>query len=135
MRAFVAVALFTVACTGELTPIPDEGGDDDVGGGVDGGGGGGTARQMYERDVFPIMTAKCGPGCHQGIGPASTPFVGADAATAYTTLAAYPAVVGAYTTAAPIYALVVPGPHNGRTYTAAEQTKLQTWLAAEAASR
>ncbi|HUQ08544.1 MAG TPA: hypothetical protein VM261_38900 [Kofleriaceae bacterium] len=121
-----------------MTPIPDEDGDDGAGGGVDGGGGGGgggMARQLYERDVFPIMTVKCGAGCHQGIGPASTPFVGADVATAYTTLMSHTGVVGNYTTAAPIYALVVPGPHNGRTYTAAEQTKLQTWLAAEAASR
>ena len=60
IRYLLTAVLLAGGCVGDLTPV-DDGDDDDVQ--PDAGGnnnGGGQARQIYERDVFPIMAAKCG---------------------------------------------------------------------------
>jgi hypothetical protein len=137
IRYLLAAALFAGGCVGDLTPVPDDDGDDDVTGpDAGGGGGGGVARQMFESDVFPILTAKCGAGCHLTTSSSSTPFVATAVGTAYITATGFDSVVGNYTqTGAAMYTKVVPGPHQGRTYTAEEQMTITTWLAQEVTER
>ncbi|MBE7453676.1 MAG: hypothetical protein HS111_33880 [Kofleriaceae bacterium] len=135
IRYLLAAALFAGGCVGDLTPVDDDG-DDDGTPDAGGGGGGGLARQMFERDVFPILQAKCGAGCHLTTSSSSTPFVATAVGTAYITTVGFDSVVGNFTTTgAAIYSLVVPGPHQARTYTADEQMKVAAWLAQEVSER
>lgn len=135
IRYLLAAVLFAGGCVGDLTPVADDG-DDDVSGPDAGGNTGGQARLMFERDVFPIISAKCGAGCHLTTSASSTPFVATAVATAYVTTTGFDSVVGNYTTAgAAIYGRIVPGPHNARTYTADEQMKITAWLAQEVTER
>jgi hypothetical protein len=137
IRYLLVAVLLAGGCVGDLTPTPgDDDGDDDVTGPDGGGNNGGLARQMYERDVHPIMTAKCGAGCHLTTSSSSTPFVAANVADAWITAVGFESVVGNFTTTgAPIWTKVVPGPHNARTYTTDEQAKITAWLAQEVADR
>ena len=134
IRYLLAAVLFAGGCVGDLTPVADDG-DDDVTPDA-GGNTGGQARQMFERDVFPILSAKCGAGCHLTTSASSTPFVAPAVATAYVTTTGFDAVVGNYTTTgAGLWLKIVPGPHNARTYTTDEQMKIQAWLAQEVTER
>ena len=137
LLAAVLLAGIAGGCVGDLTPVQgDDDGDDDVTGPDGGGNTGGAARQMFERDVFPIMTAKCGAGCHLTTSASSTPFVATSVDQAWITAVGFESVVGNFTTTgAPIYTKVVPGPHNGKTYTADEQAKITAWLAQEVEDR
>ncbi len=135
-RTLLAALLFAGGCVGSLEPAADDDGDDDVAGpdagGTGPGGGNGQAKAMFDRDVFPILSAKCGAPCHGISGAVSTAFVATTVDTAYVTTVGYTSVVGNFTTAnAPILTLVDPGPHNGRTYTADEKTKITAWMAEE----
>jgi hypothetical protein len=114
----------------------DDDGDDD-GTSPDGGGNtGGLARQMFESDVFPILSVKCGAGCHLTSSASSTPFVASTVGQAWITTVGFESVVGNFTTTgAPMYTLLVPGPHQGRTFTPAEQAKVTAWLAQEVEDR
>jgi hypothetical protein len=135
IRYLLAAVLFAGGCVGDLTPVADDG-DDDVTPDAGGNTGGGEARQMFERDVFPILTAKCGAGCHLTTSASSTPFVAPAVGTSYITATGFDAVVGNYTTTgAGLWLKIVPGPHNARTYTTDEQMKIQAWLAAEVTER
>lgn len=135
IRYLLAAVLFAGGCVGDLTPVADDDGDDDVTPDA-GGNTGGVARQMFESDVFPILAAKCGAGCHLTTSASSTPFVATAVATAYVTATGFDSVVGNYTTTgAAIYTKVVPGPHNAKTYTADEQMKITAWLAQEVTER
>lgn len=135
IRYLLAAVLLAGGCVGDLTPMADDDGDD--GSSPDGGGNtGGLARQMFETDVFPIMSAKCGAGCHLTTSSSSTPFVATTVGQAWITAVGFDSVVGNFTTTgAPIYTKVVPGPHQGRTYTPDEQAKITAWLAQEVADR
>jgi hypothetical protein len=135
IRYLLAAVLFAGGCVGDLTPVADDG-DDDVTGPDAGGNTGGQARQMFESNVYPILAAKCGAGCHLTTSASSTPFVAPAVATAYVTTTGFEAVVGNYTqTGAALWTKVVPGPHNARTYTADEQMKITAWLAQEVPER
>jgi hypothetical protein len=135
IRYLLAAVLFAGGCVGDLTPVADDG-DDDVTPDAGGNNTGGQARQMFESNVFPILSAKCGAGCHLTTSASSTPFVAGAVATAYITATGFDAVVGNYTTTgAGIWTKVVPGPHNARTYTTDEQMKIQAWLAQEVTER
>ena len=132
IRILVASALLAAAgCVGTLDPTPAV----DAGSGSDGGGGGGAARQNYLTNVHPIMQAKCA-GCHSAATTIATPFIATSTATAYESTVGFTSVVGNFTeTGTPLYAKVVPGPHQGVTYTLDEQTKVKAWLAAEVSER
>ena len=79
-------AVFLVGgCVGELEPS-DPGTFDDGPPVQDPDPPAGLARQMYEDNVHPIMTAKCGAGCHLTTSASSTPFVAAADTQAYITM-------------------------------------------------
>jgi hypothetical protein len=135
IRYLLAAALLAGGCVGDLTPI--EGDDDDDTGGPDAGSNtGGQARQIFERDVYPILSAKCGAGCHLTASASSTPFVSTSVDQGWITTVGFASVVGNFTTTgAPIYTKVVPGPHSGVTYSQAEMDKITGWLAQEVTDR
>jgi hypothetical protein len=136
MRQLLLAATFllgTVGCVGGIGGVGDDGGDD---GGGDDAPPAGLAKQMYEEDVYPIMTAQCGAGCHLVGSATSTPFISTTVDQAYLTVTGYNSVVGNYTQAAAgIWTKVVPGPHNARTYTADQQAAITAWLAQEVTER
>lgn len=133
IRILVASALLAAAgCVGTLDPTPAT----DAGNTGGDGGGGGAARQAYLSNVYPIMQAKCA-GCHSTTAANATPFVGASAANAYEAIVGFTSVVGNFTeTGAAMYTKVIAaGGHQGKTYSADEQTKIKAWLAAEVTER
>lgn len=137
IRYLLASVLLAGGCVGDLTPVADDDGDDDVTGPDAGNPNtGGQARQLFDRDVFPILSAKCGAGCHLTTSASSTPFVSTTPDQGWITAVGFDSVVGNFTTAgAPIWTKMVPGPHQGRTYTPDEQAKITAWLAAEVEDR
>lgn len=127
----------TVGCVGGISgddiPPGDDGGDD---------GGGDSAKVLFERDVYPIVSVQCGAGCHLAVPagsplPASTPFVGMQKAGSYEVVTGYDSVVGNYTQeGAPIWTKIMnPLVHNGRTYNTQQQALIAAWLAKEVADR
>ncbi len=135
IRYLLTAALLAGGCVGDLTPVADDG-DDDVPGTDAGTTTPALARGMFERDVFPILSAKCGAGCHLTTSSSSTPFVAAAVGTSYITATGFDSVVGNFTgPGAAMYARLVPGPHNGRTYTTDEQAKITAWFAQEVTER
>lgn len=137
IRYLLAAVLLAGGCVGDLTPVADDDdGDDGVTGPDAGGNTGALARQMFDRDVFPILAAKCGAGCHLTTSSSSTPFVATTVDQGWITTVGFDSVVGNFTTVgAPIFSKVVPGPHQGRTYTPDEQAKITAWLAQEVEDR
>lgn len=136
IRYLLAAVLLAGGCVGDLTPVADDDGDDDGSGPDAGNTGGAEARAMFDRDVFPILSAKCGAGCHLTTSSSSTPFVATSVDQGWITAVGFDSVVGNFTTVgAPIYTKVVPGPHQGRTYTPDEQAKITAWLAQEVEDR
>lgn len=120
----------TVGCVGGIT------GGDDVQPPGDDTPPTGQAKTMFERDVYPIISANCGAGCHLVGSAASTPFVATSVTDAYNTIIGYNSVVGNFTQAgAAIWTKIVPGPHNARTYSTDQQAKISAWLAQEVADR
>jgi hypothetical protein len=107
--------------------------------GVGGGGSGSAAieaRQLFETNVYPIISSKCG-SCHSSSGPVGnvTGFVAPTATDAYVTAVGYQALVGDWTpTGAPILLKVAAG-HNGTSYTQADKDNIAAWLNKELAAR
>ncbi|MEZ4368488.1 MAG: hypothetical protein R2939_19745 [Kofleriaceae bacterium] len=112
----------------EGSAAPDAGGS----GGDGGGGGNPLARAAFDDDVYPILSAKCA-SCHGTTSPVSTPFVSSDPSNAYEYVVGSNAVGSFTTSGAPLYYKVVPGPHQGTSYTPAEQGAIQAWFDAELA--
>jgi hypothetical protein len=133
MRSFLLTALLVgmVGCVG----------------GIGGGGGDdvtpppppppqGSARQLYEQNVFPIATLKCGAGCHLSTSATSTPWVGTSVTDAYAQVSGFNSVVGNFTPeGAPIYFKVKNEAHKGLSWTADEESKILAWLAQEVLER
>ncbi|MEO8846055.1 MAG: hypothetical protein ABI704_31080 [Kofleriaceae bacterium] len=136
------------ACAGE---IGGSGGDDnpigtgsDTGPPVGGGGGGGsaTARDYFNANVYPIVSASCGSsGCHSATTPGAnapgyvsqtTPTQ--DGSAAWTVITGMGSVVGAYTATAPLVSIPTTTAHYA-TFTADQVTTITNWLALEASWR
>jgi hypothetical protein len=136
IRYLLAAVLLAGGCVGDLTPVADDNGDDDDTQTDGGGQTTGQARAIFERDVYPILSAKCGAGCHLTASASSTPFVASSVSNSWVTTVGFSSVVGNFTTTgAPIYTKLVPGPHSGKNYTADEEAKIVAWLAQEVADR
>jgi hypothetical protein len=92
-----------------------------------------AARAAFDEGVYPILAAKC-IDCHGTTGAQSTPFVAPTLADAYAYVVGSNAVGNFTTAGAPLYYKIVPGPHQGQTYTAPEQAAIQAWFDAELAA-
>ena len=108
-------------------PVDPNGG----GGGGDAPGSGGptdpSARQAFDRNVYPILSTKCG-FCHDETSPV-LPFVDSDPAGAYDFIKAVPAILGT-----PLYstnATLLSSPDPTDPYTAAQLATIEDWLALE----
>jgi hypothetical protein len=138
LSALFAMALLATGCVaGGFDPAGpgDDGGDD----GTDDPAPAGEAEAQYRTNVHPVMVAKCGTsGCHaQANATGVYGFAIPDAADSYAQLVSVPTLVGTYTaqTAGLITKIEQVGGHNAVAYTADEETKITSWLAAELAER
>lgn len=126
-----------VGCVGSIDP--STGGGDPI---VDDGHGTDSnpaqadltpAKQLFDSNVYPTLTAKCtGGACHSetATGSTLTRFVATNAADGWKTAVNYVALVGNFTTSAPILTKLANA-HQGKTYTTAEKDKVVEWLAKE----
>src|SRR5215831_7230150 len=135
----VVAASGLVGCVGGIdTPtVPQNPPPDSVG---DGGTGPAAqmARQLFETNVYPIISgnARC-IQCHSSSGPVGnvTGFVAPTVTDGYVTAVGYQALVGDWTpTGAPILLKIAAG-HNGMTYTTDEKSKISAWLTQELTAR
>ena len=110
----------------------DDGTDDSTDDSDSGDDSDAVARAAFDDDVYPILTAKC-ISCHGTSGAQSTPFVAPTLTDAYAYAVGSNAVGNFTTTGAPLYYKLVPGPHQGQTYSAPEQAAIQAWFTAELA--
>ena len=92
-----------------------------------------TARDRFDRDVYPILSVHCA-GCHAETEGPVFGFVGADPARAYERILGFPDLLGGFLPTAPI-ATVPAGGHNGVVYTPAESAAIRAWFDAELAER
>jgi cytochrome c553 len=113
----------------------DPDGQDPADAGGPGGGSAAAARALFDDTVAPTLEAKC-VACHGGAGTSPLKFVPADANALYDTVTSYDRLVGSFDKAsAPLLVRLVPGPHNGVSYTSDEAAALTTWLDAELSAR
>jgi hypothetical protein len=97
-----------------------------------------AARMLFDTTVAPIIMAKCSNGaCHGAPGQDPLRFVPAGPITAYyDTVTSYTQVVADFQKSqAPLLNRLVPTPHFGLTYDAAETMAIEVWLDAEYAWR
>jgi hypothetical protein len=140
MRTFLAViaSLGLVACVGGIEQPTDT--QDPPPGGV-GDGGDANAKQLFEDNVYPIISNLC-VGCHNSTGPSGnvTGFVSTSLDNAYVTTTGYQAVVGNWTPdGAPIIQKIMSDnktpSHQPITYSTDQLNKITEWLNAELTAR
>jgi hypothetical protein len=95
-----------------------------------------TARQLFESNVFPIISASCnGAGCHGETAPVTNPnFVDTTEAEAYDRVNGQPKIVGDYSAAAQILTKIAGG-HKGVMYSAQDIENIGSWLQKEVEER
>ncbi len=140
MRISLLAAIATVGlmgCIGSVeqggNPLETGDGDGNENGDNPAGGDLTAAKQLFDTNVFGILSAKCtGAACHAETsqGATLTRFVTTGPAKGWQTATNYQALVGNFTaSAAPILTKVTPGTHQGVVYTADEEAKITAWLA------
>lgn len=135
LRISLAFAvLAATGCVGTLEPV-DPGGDDGIGPDA---GPASAARQMFDSEVAPLLSATCA-SCHTGptgiAGDLSPNFMGpGGVADYYAAVVADVALIGNFV---PTNAtLLNKGAHDtARAWTTAEADTIAAWLLAEAAER
>lgn len=98
---------------------------------------GSMARTMYTTNVHPIMMKCNGGACHSvtnAAGGGASRFADANADTSYDAITRAPLAVGSYNNQAGILTKIAGG-HNAITYSAADISNIQAWLAQEAKER
>jgi mono/diheme cytochrome c family protein len=127
MLAAVAMALLA-ACVGGIDTSNNGNGDDDT------PAPGASARQIFDSQVAPLLSAKCAT-CHVGPETSATDmFLGPDGPSSfYTTLSADRAIVGNFNPDSAT--ILLKGAHEGPPWTTDEKTKITTWLQAELTAR
>lgn len=152
MRAVLLAAMASiglVGCVGGIDQGTMPGGTNPPPGSVGSGtnpppsGSSGQARQMFEQNVYPIIskdssaaTSGCaGAGCHSTQGATPVMFVAPDLADAYATITSYQSVVGNFTTATAGIITQVANGHQSRSYTDTEKKAITDWLAQEVTER
>lgn len=106
-------------------------------------GASGQAQQMFEQNVYPIISKDysatssgcAGAACHSTQGATPVMFVAPDLADAYATITSYQSVVGNFTTATAGIMTQVANGHQNRSYSDAEKTAITNWLAQEVTER
>jgi hypothetical protein len=95
-----------------------------------------TARQLFDNNVFSIISAKCNSAaCHGETAPVTNPnFVDATATEAYDRATTQPKLVGDYSSAAPILTKIAAG-HKGVTYSPQDIGAIGKWLQKEVDER
>ena len=95
-----------------------------------------TARQLFEQNVYPILETRCA-GCHGGNAQAATGlgFLDATAAASYDKITQDSALVGDFSTSAPILLRKNPTHQGMPGYTQGELDKITQWLGAELRER
>ncbi len=90
-----------------------------------------TAKELFDRDVYPIFSSRCTP-CHS-LGYNDAPiWMGVDASNSYARIEAYPKVFIAY----PENSLfLLKGQHTGPALEGYEQILISDWLQAEVKER
>jgi hypothetical protein len=120
---------FAAACLPPIETGDDDLDDDDV---VDPPGT--TARQLFDRDVYPVLDKKCGnAGCHSERDIPNSAFVDDVATEGYVRAVADPKLVAGFTAQAPILTKISAGHFS--TYSDGEVTKITKWLAKEVDER
>jgi hypothetical protein len=92
------------------------------------------AKKLFDEGVYPTLNMKCGGGsCHAQAGMAGsvTKFVATNASDGWSVATNYTALVGGYTTAAPVLTLIEGTNHKNVTYTPDEKGKITSWLSKE----
>src|SRR5690349_5598730 len=128
--AAIAIALGSAACVGQLSTTGDDSTGDDTTTQSE-------ARQMFESQVSPMLTAACA-GCHSGpIDQQPLKYLGNTGSTGYyDAITAEPSVIGGFDPG--LANLINKGEHdNGgaRAWTTDEQGVLTSWLLLEAEER
>ncbi|HEY1547877.1 MAG TPA: hypothetical protein VGG28_08655, partial [Kofleriaceae bacterium] len=107
-----------------------------------GGGGSATARDYFNANVYPILSATCGAaGCHNATTPgvnapgyvsATTP--AQDSSAAWTLITGMASVVGSYGATAPLISIPTTTSHYAN-FTTDQVTTINDWFALELAWR
>src|SRR5678815_5749069 len=93
-----------------------------------------AARVLFERDVYPILMAKC-VSCHATTSPSALGFVDLDPTGDYDTIVNTAAVVGDFSAAAAPIITAVEQKHAPVAYTADEHARIVNWLTTEVEER
>jgi hypothetical protein len=121
-----AVTAGLVGCVGGIDPGQQPGGDDQQL----------TAREMFEQNVYPLLSSCATCHTHGSEVGNVTGFYDKNPATAYDTATGYTAFVGDYTPqSAPILTKIAPGNHNGQMWSATEVQTITNWLNKELTER
>jgi hypothetical protein len=91
------------------------------------------AKKLFDDNVYPILLSTCGASsCHAeaGTGGTVTKFVATDKANGWSVATNYTALVGGYTTSAPVLTYVSAG-HKGVAYTQPQKDAIAAWLTKE----
>mgnify|MGYP000435080990 CR=1 FL=1 len=90
-----------------------------------------TAKELFDRDVYPIFSSRCTP-CHS-LGENEAPiWMGVDASYSYARIEAYPKTLIAYPENS---WFLLKGQHTGPALEAYEQLLISDWLQAEVKER
>jgi len=122
----VTLATFTVGCVGELEPMPADPTDPEP---TDPEPETNAAKVIYDDNVAPMMTSKCG-SCHTK-GMENGDIVGFvdSPAKAYDTMTRNMSLVGNFAASvAPVLTRITPGQHYGATYGSNDIAKITEWL-------
>ncbi|MBK9259470.1 MAG: hypothetical protein IPM54_06490 [Polyangiaceae bacterium] len=126
---FLVLGVFAFSCgetpSNGLAPLPTSGSGDIPDDGYF------TAKELFDRDVYPIFSTRCTP-CHS-LGYNDAPqWMGVDASNSYARIEAYPKLMIAYPENS---WFLLKGEHTGPALEAYEQILVSDWLLAEIKER
>jgi hypothetical protein len=98
--------------------------------------GSAQSKQLFDTNVYPILTAKC-MACHNASSPlpGAPGFVAPAASDGYTIAKNTAALIGDVTPAGAHILTTIAAGHNAVTYSSTDITNITNWLAAETAAR
>lgn len=134
----LVVSIALVGCIGGIDST-QTGDDDGSGSGSGSGSGDGVAKALFDTNVYPVISVKCGGGgCHTETGQVASPirFVAMSAASGHQVATSFQALVGNFApSTAGILTKIEGGAHYNVMYAADEITKITDWLNKEVEER